>query len=117
MKAWRAGDAQAAPTSSTRRWIPKSNSSRALAQIEVLNQQISGCAPACGAGEALEASEKRDKESQGASRSWQRSTSRWAAVQELSRIDRNFRTSALFSATAPTSGSWRPFCVSVRSVF
>ena len=61
-------DARAAPTSSTRRSIRKAVTSRALAQIEVLNQQISALRRQLAAlEEALEASEKRDKELQGRS--------------------------------------------------
>ena len=85
---------QAAPTNSTRRWIPKSRSpSRALAQIEVLNQQISALRRQLAAlEEALDASEKRDKESQGriADLGQRLNVALAQRVQELSRYRSEF---------------------------
>ena len=85
---------RAAPTSSTRRWIPKRQvTSRALAQIEVLNQQISALRRQLAAlEEALEASEKRDKESQGriADLGQRLNVALAQRVQELSRYRSEF---------------------------
>ena len=84
----------AAPPNSTRRWIPKSrSSSRALAQIEVLNQQISALRRQLAAlEEALDASEKRDKESQGriADLGQRLNVALAQRVQELSRYRSEF---------------------------
>src|SRR5260221_12785488 len=71
----------------------KQVSSRALAQIEVLNQQISALRRQLAAlEEALDASEKRDKESQGriADLPQRRNVARAQRVQELSRYRSDF---------------------------
>ena len=85
---------RAAPTSSTRRWIPRKQvTSRALAQIEVLNQQISALRRQLAAlEEALDASEKRDKESQGriADLGQRLNVALAQRVQELSRYRSEF---------------------------
>ena len=85
---------KAAPTSSTRRSnSEKAVTSRALAQIEVLNQQISALRRQLAAlEEALEASEKRDKESQGriADLGQRLNVALAQRVQELSRYRSEF---------------------------
>src|SRR5260221_14697023 len=71
----------------------KSVSSRALAQIEVLNQQISALRRQLAAlEEALDAQQKRDKETQGriADLPQRRNVARAQRVQELSRYRSDF---------------------------
>ena len=88
----------------------KNLSARALAQVEVLNQQISALRRQLAAlEEALDASEKRDKESQGriADLGQRLNVALAQRVQELSRYRSEFfRTAcAPFWATGRTSGS------------
>ncbi len=79
---------------STRRWnLEKTVTSRALAQIEVLNQQISALRRQLAAlEEALDVSEKRDKESQGriADLGQRLNVALAQRVQELSRYRSEF---------------------------
>jgi hypothetical protein len=92
----------------------KQVSSRALAQIEVLNQQISALRRQLAAlEEALDASEKRDKESQGriADLGQRLNVALAQRVQELSRYRSEF-----FGRLRGYPRGRRPFRVPVRSI-
>ena len=112
----------AAPPNSTRRWIPRRQvSSRALAQIEVLNQQISALRRQLAAlEEALDASEKRDKESQSkiADLGQRLNVALAQRVQELSRYRSEFfgRLRAILGNRPGHPDRRRPLRVPVGSV-
>ena len=100
----------------------KSVSSRALAQIEVLNQQISALRRQLAAlEEALEASEKRDKESQGQDCRSRPAPQRRAGAARAGIVALPFgilRPPARHSGQSPRyPHRRRPFCLSVGSIF